>query len=93
MSKTLIRWQLIDVMDKHKIGASDLAEKMNVSKNSISNLRSTKMPRLTEERLNQLLLSLNCLRQPNSPIIEPKDLIAFSLTSEELNLIQTEVAI
>ena len=93
MVKTLIRWNLIDVMETHKISASDLAEKMKVSNNAISNLRSTKMPRLTEERWNQLLLSLNCLRKKGSPLIEPKDLISFSLTPEELDFIQAGVMI
>ncbi|VEP17884.1 conserved hypothetical protein [Hyella patelloides LEGE 07179] len=93
MVKTLIRWNLIDVMETHKINAGDLAQKMNVSKNAISNLRSTKMPRLTEERLNQLLLCLNCLRRKDSPVIEPKDLIGFSLTPEELDFIQAGVMI
>ncbi len=91
MVKTLITWNLIRVMEAHNISASDLAKKMDVSNNAISNLRSTKMPRLSEERLNQLLLCLNCLRQKGSPVIEPKDLIVFSLTPEEWNLIEAEV--
>lgn len=93
MVKTLIRWNLIDVMETHKISAGDLAKTMNVSNNAISNLRSTKMPRLTEERLNQLLVSLNHLRQKDSPVIEPKDLIGFSLTPKELDFIQAGVMI
>ncbi len=93
MVKTLIRWNLINLMETHKISATDLAAKMNVSNNAISNLRSTKMPRLTEERLNQLLICLNSLRKEGSPVIEPKDLIGFSLTPEELNFIQAGVMI
>ena len=83
----MIRWNLIDVMEIHKISAGDLAKKMGVSNNSISNLRSTKMPRLSEDRLNRLLLCLNCLRRKGSPVIEPKDLIGFALTPEEWDFI------
>ena len=88
MVKTLITWNLVRVMEAHNISASDLAKKMDVSNNAVSNLRSTKMPRLSEERLNQLLLCLNYLRKKGSPVIEPKDLIVFSLTPEEWNLIE-----
>ncbi len=90
MSKDLISWNLIDVMETYEIKASDLAKAMGVSNNAISNLRSTKMPRLTAERLNELLLGLNCLRPEKTPIIEPKDLIHFSLTPDELKLITGE---
>ena len=51
MVKTLITWNLIGVMETHNISASDLAKTMDVSNNAISNLRSSKMPRLSEERL------------------------------------------
>jgi len=84
MGINLIRWRLIDVMDDYQIKPSDLAKEMSLSKNAISNLRSTTMPRLTEQRLNDLLLGLNRLRPQGSPIIEPKDLICFSLTPAEL---------
>ena len=93
MVKTLITWNLIGVMEAHNISASDLAKKMDVSNNAISNLRSIKMPRLSEERLNQLLICLNCLRKKGSPVIEPKDLIVFSLTPEEWNFIEAGVMI
>ena len=75
-------------MQANRIKAGDLAKTMKVSNNAISNLRSTKMPRLTEDRLNELLLGLNRLRPEGSPIIDIKNLIDFSLTPEELNFIQ-----
>ncbi len=87
MDKTLISWNLINLMESYEIKAGDLARVMGVSNNAISNLRSTRMPRLTEERLNELLIGLNCLRPQEKPIIEPKDLIKFSLTPDEINLI------
>ena len=87
MVKTLIRWNLISVMENHQISAGNLAQEMKISNNAVSNLRSTKMPRLTEERLNQLLLCLNRLRKKGTPVIEPKDLIGFALTTEELDFI------
>ena len=91
MGINLIRWQLIDVMDTYQIRASDLAKEMGLSKNAVSNLRSTTMPRLTGQRLNDLLLGLNRLRPKSAPIIEPKDLICFSLTPAEVIYIENRV--
>ena len=91
MGINLIRWRLIDVMDDYQIKPSDLAKEMGLSKNAISNLRSTTMPRLTEQRLNDLLLGLNRLRPRSVPIIEPKDLICFSLTPAELLYLDNQV--
>lgn len=68
--------------------AGNLAQEMKISNNAVSNLRSTKMLRLTEERLNQLLLCLNRLRTEGTPVIEPQDLIGFALATEELNFIK-----
>ncbi|EAZ88697.1 helix-turn-helix domain-containing protein [Crocosphaera chwakensis] len=87
MDKTLISWNLINLMESYGIKAGDLARVMGVSNNAISNLRSTRMPRLTEGTLNELLIGLNSLRPQGKPIIEPKDLIKFSLTPDEINLI------
>lgn len=69
-------------MARYGIKASDLAEAMNISKNSVSNLRGYEMPRLTEETLNKLLLSLNRLKTEPG-LITPNDLIDFQLNPQE----------
>ena len=84
MSLKLISWKLREVMDRHGIRATDLAESMGISKNAVSNLRGVDMPRLDGDRLNSLVLSLNQLRRHGSTLITPSDLIGFSLTPDEM---------
>ncbi|MGL5926713.1 helix-turn-helix domain-containing protein [Chroococcidiopsis sp.] len=82
MIQTLIKWRLNEVMARYGIKASDLAEAMSISKNSVSNLRGYEMPRLTEGTLNTLLMCLNQLK--NEPgLITPNDLIDFSVDSNK----------
>ena len=79
MSQTLtIRWRLKEVMARHDIKAGDLAAIMEVSANAIANLRRFEMPRMTEERLNQLLNALNTLKaRDKQHLITPNDLIDY----------------
>lgn len=84
MALKVIHWRLRDVMDSHGIRATDLAERMQVSKNAVSNLRGSDMPRIDGARLNSLVLALNGLRRANSDIITPSDLIQFSLNPDEM---------
>jgi DNA-binding Xre family transcriptional regulator len=83
MGKTLIRWKLREVMDRHGIKAKDLAESLKISQNSVSNLRGGEMPRIDGDRLNSLLIQLNKMRRAESEIITPSDLIEFSLSLDE----------
>jgi len=83
VSKTLIRWKLREVMEKHQIQAKDLAERLDLSQNAISNLRKGEMPRIDGDRLNSLLINLNQMRSAGSPVIGVIDLIEFSLSLDE----------
>lgn len=83
MSETLIRWKLREVMDSHRIQAKELADRMDLSQNALSNLRKGEMPRIDGDRLNSLLLNLNQLRREGSPVIGVTDLIEFSLSLDE----------
>lgn len=83
----LIHWQLKEVMDDHGIRATDLAAAIGVSKNAVSNWRSPVMPAIGGERFNTLVLELNRLRRSDSELIQPSDLIEFSLNPEELKLL------
>jgi len=78
-------------MDAHGISATALAEAMGISKNAISNLRSSEMPRIGGDRLNSLILALNRLRRPSSPLIAIDDLIQFSITPKEMAVLGIKV--
>lgn len=83
----LIHWRLKEVMDTYEIRASDLATKMDVSKNAVSNWRGNEMPRFDGKRLNELLIALNQLRRSGSELIQLNELFQFSLTPEEMKLL------
>lgn len=60
--KTLIRWRLNEIMARHRIKGSDLAEKLQISNNAVSKLKNAQtMPRIDGERLNALCNALNNL--------------------------------
>ena len=79
----LITWRLKKVMTKHKISATDLAQKLGVSRNAVSNWRKPDMPKINGEGLNNLLLALNSLRKKERKPIQLSDLIVFSYTLDE----------
>ncbi|AFZ30665.1 helix-turn-helix domain protein [Gloeocapsa sp. PCC 7428] len=76
VAQTLIRWRLNEVMARHDIRAKQLAEEMEVSPTTVSNLRKRNMPRLTEETLDKLCKALNSLSREGIPIT-PGDLIEY----------------
>lgn len=79
MSQTLIRWRLREVMARYKIKAIDLAKEMDVSANSVSNLRKgNSMPRLDGESLNNLCNALNKLALDLDEEITPVTLIEYT---------------
>lgn len=84
MAQTLIRWRLNEVMARHGIRAKELAEEMEVSPTTVSNLRKRSMPRLTEETLNKLCQALNKLSQEGT-LITPGDLIEYTPDPEPQN--------
>ena len=81
MSQALIKWRLSEVMARYGIRAKDLATEMEITLNSVSNLRGRSMPRLSEETLNNLLNALNKLKDEDG-VITPNDLIAYSPDEE-----------
>ncbi len=90
MDVTVIHWKLREVMEQRRLKATDLASTLGISNNAIANLRKNEMPRMTEERLNQLMLGLNKLLSPGEPPIKLSDVVQFSLSPEELELIRND---
>ena len=84
MAQALIRWRLNEVMARHGVRPTELAEEMAVSPTTISNLRKRSMPRLTEETLNRLCHALNKLSLEGT-LITPGDLIEYIPDSENPN--------
>ena len=73
----MIRWRLRVVMAERKISTQELADKVGISRVSISRLRNTPndaYPRISGNVLNKLCQALQC---------EPKDLIAYQPDKEE----------
>ena len=79
----LITWRLKKVMTHHKISATDLAQKLGVSRNAVSHWRKPDMPKMNGEDLNTLLLALNSLRKKGRKPIQLSDLLVFSYTLDE----------
>jgi len=83
MTQTLIRWRLREIMARYRIKAIDLAEDMQVSANSVSNLRNSEsMPRLDGSTLSKLCNSLNKLATNLEEEITPMSLIEYSRDKE-----------
>lgn len=83
MSQAMLRWRLTEIMARHQIKVGVLASEMNITQASVSNLRSPEMPRLTGERLNNLLVALNRLSKTGE-LVTPADLFEFKITDEDL---------
>ncbi len=84
MDSDVITWKLIEIMDREGIKPGDLAELMDVHPRQVTRLRKVTMPGVDQEKLGKLLLSLNILKRPESPLITADTLIVFSLTPDEL---------
>lgn len=69
MAQTLIRWRLNEIMARHRIKGSDLAEELQISNNAVSKLKNAQtMPRIDGERLNALCNALNNLAAGDAEI-------------------------
>lgn len=79
----LITWNLKQVMKENQINPSDLAEYMEITKNTVSRLRQPKMPSMDDTKINNLIIALNALRKPGKPLINVNDLIVLSFTVDE----------
>ncbi len=78
MSNVLIRWKLKEVMARYDIKGMDLAKALDVSTNTVSNLRKAKtMPRLDGDQLNLLLDALNRLAIDKNEVISHISLIEY----------------
>jgi putative transcriptional regulator len=91
MAQTLIRWRLNEVMARYNIRPTELAQAMDVSLTTVSNLRKRQMPRLTEQTLNKLCQALNQLSQENY-LITPADLIEYTPDPDPPNSTTSDVA-
>ncbi len=91
VAKTLIRWRLNEVMARYGVRATELAEEMEVSPTTVSNLRKKNMPRLSEETLNKLCKALNALSQETT-LITPGDLLEYTPDPEPPNSKKDKVA-
>ena len=64
MTQTLIKWTLSEVMARHRIKGTDLAERLQTTPNAISRLKNAKtMPRIDGDKLNALCNALNELAE------------------------------
>ncbi len=94
MNQTLIRWRLREIMARYKIKAIELAKELNVSANSVSNLRnSDTMPRIDGYSLNNLCNALNRLAPYAPEEITPLTLIDYTRDPEPENEINLPVGI
>lgn len=76
-------------MEREGIRPLQLYEEMGVNYRQVSRMRKTKMPRMEQDKLEDLLLALNILKRPESDIITHADLFTFSLTVDELKQIES----
>lgn len=88
----LITWRLKEIMNREGIGTKDLAKRMKLTVRWAQKTRAPVMPGMNQERLEDLLMALNVLRKPGSDIIRIQDLIAFSLTPEQIKQMEAERA-
>lgn len=80
MFLTVIKWRLAEIMARHKIKGNELADKLNVRPNTISNLKNSHtMPRLDGDKLNDLCIALTQLANES---ITPNHLIEYSVEQE-----------
>lgn len=64
MAQTLIRWRLNEIMARHRIKGSDLANRLQISNNAVSKLKNAQtMPRIDGDKLNALCNALNELAE------------------------------
>ncbi|NJM67999.1 MAG: helix-turn-helix domain-containing protein [Acaryochloris sp. RU_4_1] len=75
-------------MRDRKITVAGLANELGVSKAAVSNLRGDAMPKIGSERVNQIIVALNCLLKPGEKPIGAADLLGFGLTVEEMQYVQ-----
>lgn len=74
----MIRWRLKEIMARYSIKGVDLAGKLDISTNAMSNLRNSKtMPRLDGVALDLLCNALNELAQDLDKSIAPADLLDY----------------
>lgn len=71
-------------MSDRKIAVGDLAKELGISRTAVTNMRGDQMPRLNGERINQIIVALNCLIPADEDPIGASDLLGFGLTVTEL---------
>lgn len=77
---TVIKWRLAEIMARYKIKGNELADKLKVRPNTISNLKNAHtMPRLDGDKLNDLCIALTQLADEH---ITPSHLIEYSVDQE-----------
>lgn len=93
MEKPVLTWKLLEIMETEGIRPHQLYEEMGVNYRQITRMRKAKMPRMEQDKLEDLLLALNILKRPETPIITHADLFTFSLTIDELRQIDARKTI
>lgn len=74
----MINWRLAEIMARHDIKGTDLAERLGVTPKAVSNIRRAKtMPRLDGEALDRLCIALSELAGKR---ITPANLIDYEVT-------------
>lgn len=80
IASTMIKWNLAELMDLYAIKTKDLAEALDISASSASNLRNSQsMPRIDGKRLSQIITAINAINQgrKNKSRVLPADLIQY----------------
>ena len=73
-----VRWRLNEIMAKHFIKTTALAQKLNCGTQSIRKIKDrSDMPRLDGDRLAAICDALNELSKESSEKITPADLIEY----------------
>lgn len=75
-------------MSDRKITVAGLAKELGISSAAVSNLRGDVMPKIGGDRVNQIIIALNCLLKPGEKPIGAADLLGFGLTVEEMQHVQ-----
>lgn len=85
----VITWQLKSIMKTERISIEDLRLELGSDKRTITRMRGVAMPKLNGDRVGEILVALNKLKRPESPLITPNDLMLFSLTVAESEAIES----
>ena len=71
----MIKWKLVELMQRYEISGRALAERLEISQNAMSSLRNAKaMPMIGSDRLSRIIIEL---RSISGQQIELNEIIEF----------------